>query len=670
MIVTRRTVGLLGLLLGLLLSLLVVVGGLQVGSARAEAPDQVGVELTSITPTVLAATGELVITGTVTNESPDPWSRVEVRLWRDATPLRTLAAIEAALVSTAPAGAVMESAPTRQSINAGQPLAPDETAAFTVRAELAPGAVEQSWLSEPDAAYRVGVEVYGWSPSEGYLLLGRATSLLAYPGEAPVTTATVVVLNHRPTLLPLEAATGRPQVFADDSLGGELRGRLDTLLRVGEQEGVLTVIDPALFDEVVALSRGYRVQSSDGSQLPGDPRTVALAAEWLRRVEGLNQQKRLARGYYGSVDVVGAATANRSDVVELARLALPGTHPLAGLPLVVVPAGYEIDAAAIGILADSRPWLVLASNVDRTEGLQAEGDVRVLAVVPDLAAAAAGPVQARGRLLSEQLISAREQTVMVSAVGTEEQGLLELETEPWRRRESVATLLDSLPEPGPVAPATTPPAVIAPEVVDATDQVISLLEAWGELLDDEQEGRKQLAGIVSTGWSSTWGRDGTAQAGWLLRASQPAAQILASGAVQLRISDWVTTSADDNLLPVTVTNNAAHSVQVRVRFESDNPLRISVEDSEPFTVQPGESTTIRVRPHTQGNGKVSITAQLTTESGFPIGQPARFVITGTEAGRVAWLIIVASGAVLLVATTMRVRKVRQLRQLHPERGST
>ena len=61
-----------------------------------------------------------------------------------------------------------------------------------------------------------------------------------------------------------------------------------------------------------------------------------------------------------------------------------------------------------------------------------------------------------------------------------------------------------------------------------------------------------------------------------------------AGVLELRVSEWVTTSSD-NQLPVTVVNHGNRAVQVRVHFDSENPLRIAVDDSELFTVRPGDS---------------------------------------------------------------------------------
>ena len=160
----------------------------------------------------------------------------------------------------------------------------------------------------------------------------------------------------------------------------------------------------------------------------------------------------------------------------------------------------------------------------------------------------------------------------------------------------------------------------------------------------------------------TLGRNSQAQTEWLRLASEPAMAIISPDAIQLRISDWVTTSSEDNLLPVTVTNNTAYQLRVRVHFESDNPLRISVADSELILVQPGESATVRVSPVAEGNGVVAMRAQVVTSGGHPVGTPVDFTITAAQSGRVAWIIIVASGVVLLGATAYRVRSMHRENQ--------
>lgn len=646
--------------IGLLMGLMMLAGLVPTLPARGQVTSgEVGVMLTTISPTVLSASGELAISGTVTNQSSEALQGVTVYLWRNATPIVTLARLTAAIEDPEPGGAVLQSASAHQLIRDGEPLEPGASAEFSVTAEFGPQVSEQTWLSQPAAAYLVGVEVFGWSSGDGYRLLGRATAPIAYPGTATVNTATIVVLNNRPSLLPLVAAEGEPAVFADDSLAVELSGRLDALLTLGSQEGVLSVIDPVLYDEVQALAGGYRIQHASGTLVDGSPAVAAAARAWLARVDQLAQTGRLARAVTGSVDVAAVAGAGRDDILLRTQHSSVGERPLAELPLVVVPAGGEVTAASVAMLADLDPWLVLASNLDGDAMVQAEGDVRLLRVAGVTARDGDSAVQLRGLLLSAQLVAAQENLVLVSVVDSTAQAALESNTQPWRTRLLVSDLLEAHPQPDPLLLSEVGEISAPEELLQATDHAFASLDAWEELLTSNDEVTELTGGLVATGWSTCFGRDARAQADWLADVTAPAAQLLDSGVLELRVSDWVTTSADDNQLPVTVVNHGTRTVQVRVHFNSENPLRIKVDHSEVFTVRPGDSATVRVQPHTYGNGRVEVRAQLVTPSGHPIGKPISFLVTGTEAGRVSWLLIVGSGAVLLAATAMRIRQVRR-----------
>lgn len=663
----RPTAGLTGLLLVLLVVLasIPVLGLVTASDSHAQDAEELGVTISSISPTVLRADGNLVITGVLSNQSDQPLRGVSVHLWRDATPIVSLPQLDAALDREMTGGAVLESPPAQQVINDGDPLEPGETAEFSVSAVLGSAAEEQTWLSQPDAAYLVGVEVRGWSATGSYGVLGHATSPLPYPGTTSVPIATIVLLNARPSLLPLTGGQGRPAVFADESLAAELAGRLDTLLRLARQDEVLTVIDPALWDEVVAMADGYQVQQPDGSLVDGSPQNSELASNWLSRLDTVARQDRLARSIYGSVDVTSVAAADRAEILRRADAALPPDHPLAGLPLVVAPANQQVDLPTLDLLAPADPWLVLAGNLAGGQLLQATDDgVRLLRVAGTGQPDSSSAPQQRGVLLSSQLVAAEQGSVLTTVVDTQEQAATELTEPDWRTRQSVSSVIAASGEPGVLSLAEVPTVDVPAELLTATDDAAAVLETWRDLLagnpaSDEPAVDQPAGDVIVVAWSTRFGRDATAQADWLARSTAPASRLLGPEALQLRISEWVTTSEDDNLMPVTVINNTAQRVRVRVLFESQNPLRISVSDSDLFAIEPGDSTTVRVQPHTYGNGRVAVRAQLVTASGLPVGEQTTFIVNGTTAGRVSWLLILGSGVVLLVATVVRVRQVRR-----------
>ncbi len=674
----RRTGGLTGLLLGLLLVLGMVpaLALVTAPTSLADQDDELAITVTSISPTVLRADGNLIITGVLTNQSDQPLRGVSVHLWRDATPIVSLPQLDAALEREVLGGAVLESPPAQQVINDGDPLQPGETAEFSVSAALGSHAEEQTWLSQPDSAYLVGVEVRGWSGAGSYGVLGHATAPLPYPGTETVPIATVVVLNARPSLLPLAGGEDGPAVFGDDSLAGALVGRLETLLRLARQDEVLTVIDPALYDEVAAMADGYQVLQPDGSLVDGSARNSELAADWLTRLDAVARQDRLARSVYGSVDVSAVAAAGRPDILQRAGEALPADHPLAGLPLVVAPADYQVDVDALDLLGGAEPWLVLAGNLAGSQLLQeADNGVRLLQVAGTGQRDDWGATQQRGVLLSSQLVAAQQGLVLTTVVDSQVQAETELSEPGWRTRQSVASVIEGSGEAAGLWLSEVPTVEVPAELLAASDTAAAVLATWGDLVTDP-DAEEPAAGdpdaaptseaptgdVIAVAWSTRFDRDAAAQVDWLARSTAPASRLLGAEALQLRISDWVTTSEDDNLMPVTVINNTAQRVWVRVLFDSQNPLRISVDDSELFAVEPGDSSTVRVQPHTYGNGRVAVSAQLVTAGGHPVGERTAFIVNGTTAGQLSWVLILASGVVLLVGTALRVRTVRQDRR--------
>ena len=88
--------------------------------------------------------------------------------------------------------------------------------------------------------------------------------------------------------------------------------------------------------------------------------------------------------------------------------------------------------------------------------------------------------------------------------------------------------------------------------------------------------------------------------------------------------------------------------------------------SEKVTIGPGESPTINVTTSTRSNGVVTVKAQLETVAGTRFGPQIPVEITATGLGRVGWIIIIISGAVVLGGTFLRIRAVRRERS----RGET
>ena len=112
---------------------------------------------------------------------------------------------------------------------------------------------------------------------------------------------------------------------------------------------------------------------------------------------------------------------------------------------------------------------------------------------------------------------------------------------------------------------------------------------------------------------------------------------------------------------MTVTNHLPEQIKVKVQFESSNPARLQVPDSVVVRVGPGESVTVSVHPAARVSGEGDMVARLATASGNRVGTPQKFVIEATEAGKVGWVIVIASGIVLVAMTFWRGRQVARSR---------
>lgn len=655
-------------LLALLLQLLWLAPGAGPSAHAETAAAPLRVSISSQAPSGTSKS-TLVLRGTVENTSDKPVSGVQVHLWRSTDALGDGDALREALASAPdnPLGSRLLGFEAGNIFNitdvGGQPsqafgspkpsFGPGEKANFVVRAKVAG---EDSLGFSSPGAYLVGVQVRGIPQGEQNQTVGRARSLFV---QADATTdrraASLVLLNARPTML----ADG---VFANNQLADELSGRLGALLALAKQGGTTLLVDPALYDELTAMADGYRVRGS--TDAAPTTRGQQAAKNFLAQLTPLLATGRAYRTLYGSPDVALAVASHREDLVTGAGRALPAQHPMASLPLAVVPADGKLDGATLQALAGLEPDVVLAANVAATAPVQRREGIRLVHYEPT--AFDGGPLpepnestgQLVSRLQAQQYLSSQPTVTLVSTAG---QAAAEQVPAAWRSRIPLADLVSDadpvdaewLPGPGP----QPDPGLM--QHLEATGQNI---EAWGELVDQREQAGLLANRVLAQGISTSWQGEAPAARGWLAGVRGQVGSLLGSSKVQLHVVEDFVTSADSQEIPVTVTNGLAEAIRVKVVFTSENPQRIDVEDSEVRTVGAGESETIRVRVSTRANGQVGVTAALATSTGRQLGSARDVTITATQAGRVGWIIIIASGAVFLLGTAVRIRQVQAERR--------
>ncbi|MFT4225666.1 DUF6049 family protein, partial [Micropruina sp.] len=266
-----------------------------------------------------------------------------------------------------------------------------------------------------------------------------------------------------------------------------------------------------------------------------------------------------------------------------------------------------------------------------------------------------GPVQRAQRQYAEAILGGG----LVRLIDTADAAAADTATSPsWVTRTALDSLLDDqadVPAASLVLPAkpTTLPAFRFRQLSTLTGDFADYrdLVPDSELAGDEPA---TLSRLVSTGWIG-----GSSTAPWLAAVNGTVGSDAVADNVRLSASPRVLMSSRSNEFPVTVINDLTEPIVVRVVFASDNPQRISIADTAPITVGPGQSQTINVRPEASSNGLVNVTASLRTTSGEPIGESTRIAVEVTDLGVIGWIIVIVSGVVLVATTALRIRQVRR-----------
>lgn len=633
----------------------------------------VTVTLSQVSPSSPKATDTLTITGTVQNTSSSNLSLVQVYLWRSTDEVGDTDSLSDVLASEPdnPLGRRLVTDKSwfdvtdvddekSQVVPSGKKvLAPRESAKFTVTAPLQGDA----GLGLGEGVHLVGVQVRGQVAGRDELqTLGRARDLVTVAPASTATTVTthpVVLLDTRPSLL-------GGQVLADDHVSQELDGRLASLLRLAQRAGTTVLVDPALYDTLTAMSKGYTVHATPAPSATALAHGQRAAQAFLAALQPLLVSGSAYRLPTGNPDVRLAVSAGHTDVVTAAAT-LPSSHRLASLPLAVVPTDGILDDQTVTFLKQLKPSVVLASNLSSVTARQSVSGLSVVRYSIDVFGGGPSPAptgtvpQVVGRLQAEQRLGRDVTSVATTAA----QADAELAAASWRRPATLAALLsaNSAVDGSVVAPTSSDSAPSLVQVVSAVQDDIT---TWNELVDRPADVDRLRADLLGPALSARWAGNAGATRQWLTAAEQQRGLRSTSGSVSLRATASFVTSSTVQEIPVTVTNSLRYPATVRIDFTSESPQRIDVADSEAVTVSPGDSETVKVRVTARANGDVGVQARLVTTSGRPVGSPVAMTITSTQAGRVGWIIIITSGVVLLAGTATRIRQVQRERREDPD----
>jgi hypothetical protein len=680
--------------------------------AKADAEPLI-VHLDSISPATLTDDDRPVrMTGTVTNQSAEAWTGVNLYAFASTSPIGDSASLKAS-AATDPAEYVGDRIVEPGTYDTVDLLQPGQTAGFSVKVPR-----DQLAIDEP-GAYWIGVHAIGDSsvPRDPFAD-GKARTFIPYVESTREEVEASIVVPVRDQVR--HTAGGRVSGVRRWSASLGDGGRLDSVLDAGEAAddmGISWLVDPAVLATVTRLAAGNPtrslapdpavaaeadeggggevegVEETPDAPLPGAPlgppvpadqqlsddkqAMAQVAQAWLDRFAALVAGETVLSLPYGDLDVSAAAAhAPPFHADAVARSAeVMGALGIAHTPVLAPPEGLISPDALRNAAPDATVLLGDASFAVPPDSPSSM--VRLLGhkvVVTSSGAASGGPAPTayddplalRQRLLSEAALrlyaGSTAPVVLVLPDDWYPQDPADLFTAldvPWLR-------------PVPVGEIAARPAV----GLDAADLSYTDEDAASELTASNfsaaQGLREQAAvmeGVLSAPSLVRQQANDEALATLSVqqrpRAAAAAASARAAAAyIDAQLADVsvvtpssVTLSSQDGTLGATVVNGLDQPVTVRVEAETDGALEVA--DSDVLRLAPGDRKRLLLDVSASRLGIHRVRLVVTDQDGTPIGGSASLPVRAAQVSAIIWYILVF-GAVLLFGTIV-VRVVRQVR---------
>ncbi len=650
------------------------------------------IRITGLAPAIPDPGDELVVTGTITNVSPDPVSDVSAVLRVSPTPVVNRDEIPEVLAGAGQRtgvpvpGSEQEVAST---LGAGQ------SAAFTLRADIG-----DLRLAGP-GAYVTGAEALGDSGAGRTRQDLERTFLPWWPQDTavePVLLTTIWPL----TGAPLRDAEG-VLLTEDTAVQMSPAGRMDRLLAAGAADpgAVSLVIDPEAVHAAAELADGYQVRSPDGTVEAGTRRSEVAA--WLEALQAAVSAPGadVSASLYAWPDVDAARGGKLLTTILRQRPRIDDTTAqILGRPLpssVALAPGGVAKPETLGVLADAGLSAVVLSDqavplVDPTYFTPSgnvvlstpRGEIPALLLDSGLSATLARPMgtpaeqtSVRQALLADTLVTAVElpETQRLLITGPDpswsppaeaaEMVRTALTDAPWVTPTSLAAALSR--EPSSLARRPTVPSAeqVAQElpgahVTQVRDQYRALA-AYAEVVSDPAV-IPEVTRTAPTRLLDAWFRDNAGARADLTGVVTAQVDGLL-GSVAVVSSGSITVSGASGTIPITIENSGPAEVTVGLELTSTPPQLFSAEPVEPFTIAPERRTSVEVTAQVAAAGPIPVSVQLVTSGGQAFGTPTVLVVESAAYANAARVLVqLALGALVLAVVVHGLRRARRRRR--------
>ncbi|MDF5756150.1 DUF6049 family protein [Spongiactinospora sp. TRM90649] len=540
--------------------------------------------------------------------------------------------------------------------------------------------------------YPLAVEVL--QPAVGTLALQR-TFVTFTPKD------TQVARTRLSVVLPLFDQRPRrstDQTFLNDDLraalaqGGRLADLLALVRESARSKGVAWVVDPALLDDVNAMTRAYDVGAGgDRKRRPAE-----AAAPWLSELRTALAKASVTAAPYADPDVTalthqgldGVTRTALTTGAEVAKTLLGRDVPTD----LNWPVSGVLDLDALDELAVGGVKTVLLGQ----DNLPADPTVTT---TPDAAATVAsvtGPVTAlvADRTLSE-VLSANVSTPGAALVARQrflaETAMITAESPQVARTVVAAPYRQWHPDPAFVSTVLSDAAKlpwVAPTAISSIKQAKPPVPRSALTYTDTQRrdelGKGYLATVRRTGRQAQLTADITdaddrhpferpllrlASSAWRGKTGEARTAVEQIGdAIGARIDEVEITgteqprtlAGDNGVVPISVHNSLDKQVSLRIEVKSTNPRQLEIKDfSQPMKIGAQQNQTVQVPLTSHISGETTVSVQLRTQDGKRYGPPIKLTVRTTGYTGIAMVIVGGALSVMLAAVVLRVLRRRR-----------
>jgi hypothetical protein len=647
-------------------------GALAPTPAGAATDPDVSVRITGVSPTTLSDGATVTLSGFITNSGEQRWTKAQAYLVIAPSPFTTRQQVSDAVQSES--SYTGERVVELDSIDEVGTLAPGTTRPFRVRVPY-----EQLRITGAEGVYPVGVQVLATAEdgTRDTTAIARATTFLPrLERRTPTVPGGLVWPFVLPDLVGPDGRYLDPGDLVERvSPEGQLRNLLDQALD-SPAAGTTVLVDPALLvalDDVVEgrrLPEGFEVTEAQKQ----------AARTFVAQLTGLSRRVATWTLGYARPDVLAIESSADADLLEdtvdratsdaLEQLQITGRR-------VTWPTRTGVSERLVERVRDGGESPVLVTRAAVPDWEPRLGSVVTrrtdsgpvpLFVNAGLDAGVPGATTIatlRQRLLGEAALASLERraddrskadaVVLVDPTwdpGTARPGAFTTALQaPFVRStdleeliaSSPATYTGSMPRRASAKPIGGA-QLAAVESLQRTNRVLESLVVDGQ--DAAVRGDRTVAELLSVAWRDDRGV-GLASA----RARARSAESALNG-LRVEGPPAITLSSAEGSFPLTLSNDTDEAIRVGVRITSSNPA-LSVPDVDPVEVAAGERRTLTVTVDVGEQTSSTLTAQLVTAEGTPVGESDSFNVRSSRVGAALWVLMGAAGLFVLFALTRR-----------------